>query len=235
MADPAGFASTRWSLVLLARDGADAALETLCRTYWYPVYAYVRRQTGAADQAEDLTQGFFTRLLEKDFLGAVDRDKGRFRAFLLACCKHFLANERDRARAQKRGGGLRVLSLDFAAAAERYRLEPVDSLAPDKLFDRRWALTLLDSVLDQLGREFHDAGKGPLFERLKPALVGATDALSSARIGAELGMTESAVKKAAQRLRHRYRDILREQIAATVDGPDEVEDEIRSLFAVLSS
>jgi RNA polymerase sigma-70 factor (ECF subfamily) len=233
--DSTGFVSTRWSLVLRARDGADAALEALCQTYWYPVYAYVCRHTGAANQAEDLTQEFFTRILEKDFLDAVDRDKGRFRAFLLACCKHFLANERDRERAQKRGGSRLVLSLDFATAAERYRLEPVDTLTPEKLFDRRWALTLLDCVLDQLGCEFHDAGKGPLFERLKPALVGSTDALSFARIGADLNMTESAVKKAAQRLRQRYRDILREQIAATVDRPDEVEDEIRSLFAVLSA
>jgi RNA polymerase sigma-70 factor (ECF subfamily) len=233
--DSAGFASTRWSLVVRARDGADAALDKLCRTYWYPIYIYIRRCTSAANQAEDLTQEFFTRLLEKDFLGAVDRDKGRFRTFLLACCKHFLANQRDRARAQKRGGGRRVLSLDFGSAAERYRLEPADTLTPEKLFDRRWALTLLNSVLDQLGREFQDSGKGSLFERLKPALVGATDALSFARIGEELNMTESAVKKAAQRLRQRYRAMLREQIAATVDQPDDVEGEIRSLFAVLRS
>jgi RNA polymerase sigma-70 factor (ECF subfamily) len=229
-----GFASTRWSLVLRARDGADAALETLCRTYWYPVYAYVRRHTSVPNQAEDLTQEFFTRLLEKDFLDAVDRDKGRFRAFLLACCKHFLANERDKARTQKRGGGCPILSLDFATATERYRLEPADTLTPEKLFDRRWALTLLDCVLDQLGREFRDAGKGTLFERLKSTLVGDTDAMPLARIGADLDMTESALKKAAQRLRQRYRDILREQIAATVGSPEEVADEIHSLFAVLS-
>jgi RNA polymerase sigma factor (sigma-70 family) len=235
MADSDRFASTRWSLVLLAREGADSALETLCRAYWYPLYAYIRRQTVSAPEAEDLTQEFFTRLLEKDFLDAVNRDKGRFRAFLLACCKHFLANERDRARAQKRGGGRPVLPLDFASAAERYRLEPAETLTPEKLFDRRWALTLLDSVLDQLGQEFQQSGKGPLFEHLRLTLVGAADAISFVQIGTELGMTEAAVKKAAQRLRRRYRDLLRDQIAATVNDPDEVDDEIRSLFAVLSS
>jgi RNA polymerase sigma-70 factor (ECF subfamily) len=158
---------------------------------------------GAADQAEDLTQEFFARLLEKGFLESVDKAKGRFRAFLLVCCKHFLANARDHARAQKRGGGRVVLSLDFASAAQRYRLEPADTLTPERLFDRRWALTLLDCVLEQLGNEFHDSGKGPLFERLKPTLVGATDAHSFAQIGAQLDLTESAVKKAAQRLRQR--------------------------------
>jgi RNA polymerase sigma-70 factor (ECF subfamily) len=220
---------------LSARDGADSALETLCRTYWYPLYVCIRRQAANAREAEDLTQEFFTRLLEKGFLDALNRDKGRFRAFLLACCKHFLANERDRARAQKRGGGRPVLSLDFASAAERYRLEPTDTLTPERLFERRWALTLLEGVLDQLGREFHFSGKGSLFEYLKPALVGAADALSYAQIASDLGMTEAAVKKAAQRMRRRYRDILREQIAATLRDPGEVDDEIRALFAVLSS
>jgi RNA polymerase sigma-70 factor (ECF subfamily) len=229
------FSSTCWSLVLLAREGADAALETLCRTYWYPLHAYIRRKVVSTQEAEDLTQEFFTRLLEKDFLASVDRYKGRFRSFLLACCQHFLANERDRARAKKRGGGRPTLSLDFASAAERYRLEPADTLTPERLFDRRWALTLLDVVLDQLGREFHDANKSPLFDRLKPTLIGATDALSNAQIAADLAMTEAAVKKAAQRLRHRYRDLLREQIAATLDDPDEVDDEIRELFAALSA
>ena len=233
------FDSTRWSLVLLARDraspDADAALEALCATYWYPLYAYIRRQIGSADQAEELTQEFFARFLEKDFLRAADRNKGRFRGFLLACCRHFLANERDRARAQKRGGSRPALSLDFASAAERYRLEPADTMTPERLFERRWALTLLDQVLDQLGREFHKDGKGPLYERLKLTLVGAGDSLSYAAIGAEFGMTEAAVKKAAQRLRQRYRELLRDQIAATVDGPEQVEDEIRALFAVLSS
>jgi RNA polymerase sigma-70 factor (ECF subfamily) len=234
-ADP--FASTHWSLVLLARERAspqaDEALAALCRAYWYPLYAYIRRQVQTAEQAEDLTQEFFARLLEKDFLRSVDQAQGRFRAFLLACCKHFLANERDRAGARKRGGGCAVLSLDFQSAAQRYRLEPADELTPEKLFERRWALTLLEQALEQLGREFRQAGKGELFERLKGTLVGEADKLSHAQIGAALGMTEAAVKKAAQRLRERYRAILRELIAATVEGPGQIDDEIQTLFSVL--
>jgi RNA polymerase sigma-70 factor (ECF subfamily) len=187
------FATTQWSLVLLARERAspqaDAALAALCRTYWYPLYAYVRRQVPNAEQAEDLTQEFFAQLLEKDFLHSVDRSRGRFRAFLLACCKHFLANERDRAAARKRGGDCSILSLDFQSAADRYRLEPADTMTPEKLFERRWALTLLGQALEQLGREFRQAGKSDLFERLKGTLVGAAGQLSHAQVGAALGMT----------------------------------------------
>src|SRR5262249_21338914 len=160
-----------------------------------------RRQVSTAEQAEDLTQEFFARLLEKDVLRSVDRSQGRFRAFLLACCKHFLANERDRVGAQKRGGGWTILSLDFQFAAERHRREPADTLTPDKLFEGRWALTLLDQALEQLAREFMQGGKGELFEHLKGTLVGEPDPLSHAQVAAALGMTEAAVKKAAQRLR----------------------------------
>jgi RNA polymerase sigma-70 factor (ECF subfamily) len=233
------FASTQWSVVVLARDPttpeARAALASLCRAYWYPLYAYVRRQVPSAERAEELTQEFFTRLLERDGLAGVDRAKGKFRAFLLACCKHFLANERDRERALKRGGGQTIVSLDFPSAVERYRHEPADSLTPEKLFQRRWALTLLDAVLDQLRREYHDAGKGALFERLKGALVGDHAAQPYGEIASALAMTEAAVKKAAQRLRQRYREVLCEQIAATVDGPEAVEEEIRELFTALGS
>jgi DNA-directed RNA polymerase specialized sigma24 family protein len=217
------FAPTQWSLVLLACDRAspqaDAALATLCRTYWYPLSAYIRRQVPTTEQAEDLTQEFFARLLEKDFLRTVDPGRGRFRAFLLACCKHFLANERDRAGAAKRGGGCAILSLDFATAADRYRREPADTLTPEKLFERRWAMTLLEQALEQLGQEFARSDRGEVFERLKGTLVGGADTASDAQIGAALGMTEAAVKKAAQRLRERYRAILRELIAATVGDP----------------
>jgi RNA polymerase sigma-70 factor (ECF subfamily) len=234
----ASFATTQWSLVLLARERAspqaDEALARLCRAYWYPLYAYIRRQVPTAEQAEDLTQEFFTRLLEKEFLRSVDRTRGRFRAFLLACCKHFLANERDRARAAKRGGGCSILSLDFQSAAERYRLEPADTLTPERLFERRWALTLLDQTLERLGQEYSRAGKGELFERLKATLVGAPGKVSHAAVAEAVGMTEVAVKKAAERLRKRYRAILRELIAATVEGPAEIDDEIQTLFAVLS-
>jgi RNA polymerase sigma-70 factor (ECF subfamily) len=233
------FATTQWSLVLLARERAspeaDQALAALCRAYWYPLYAYIRRQVPTAEQAEDLTQEFFTRLLEKDFLESVDRARGRFRAFLLACCKHFLANERDRARAGKRGGGCAILSLDFQSAAERYRLEPADTLTPERLFERRWALTLLDQALEQLGQEYARTGKGELFEHLKATLVGAAGRVSHAEIGEAVGMSEAAVKKAAQRLRERYRFILRELIATTVESPGEIDDEIQTLFGVLSA
>jgi RNA polymerase sigma-70 factor (ECF subfamily) len=234
---PDPFATTQWSLVLLARERAtpesDEALSVLCRAYWYPLYAFIRRQVPTAEQAEDLTQEFFARLLEKDFLRTVDRSRGRFRAFLLACCKHFLANERDRASARKRGGGCAILSLDFQSAADRYRREPPDTLTPEKLFERRWALTLLDQALEQLGREFAQTDRSELFERLKGTLVGGPDQPSHAEIGAALGMTEAAVKKAAQRLRERYRAILRGLIAATVADPGEIDGEIRMLFTAL--
>jgi len=233
------FPSTHWSIVVTARDRASPqardALAALCRAYWYPLYAYVRRQVGSDDRALDLTQEFFARLLEKDFLSTVDREKGQFRAFLLACCKHFLANVRDHEGAQKRGGGVAPLSLDLGSAVERYRREPTHELTAEKLFERRWALTLLDTALERLSEEHRQDGKSELYEHLKVALLGAYEALSYAQIGSALGMSEAAVKKAAQRLRQRYREVLREQVAATVQGPDEVEDEIRALFAVLAS
>ena len=233
------FPSTLWSVVLQARNRpspeADNALAALCQAYWYPVYVYVRRQVGSVDQAEDLTQAFFARLLEKDFLASVDRQKGKFRAFLLACCKHFLANERDHQRARKRGGGQALLSLDLLSAEEHYRREPADTLTPERHFERSWALLLLDQSLDRLRREYHDSGKGPLYENLRGALLGEAAPLSCAAIGTALGMSEAAIKKAAQRLRQRYRELLREQIAATVEGPEAVEEEIRELFAVLGS
>jgi RNA polymerase sigma-70 factor (ECF subfamily) len=232
------FATTQWSLVLLARDRAspqaNEALAALCRAYWYPLYAYVRRQVRTAEQAEDLTQEFFARVLEKDFLRTVDRSRGRFRAFLLACCKHFLANERDRAGARKRGGDCTVLSLDFQSAADRYRREPADPMTPEKLYERRWALTLLEQALEQLGQEFARTDRSELFERLKGTLVGGVDVPSYAQISAALGMTEAAVKKAAQRLRERYRAVLRERVAATVEGPHDIDDEIRMLFNALT-
>jgi len=236
---PAGagqFPSTHWSIVLQARDRAspqaDEALAELCRAYWYPLYAYIRHRAGSADQAQDLTQEFFARLLEKHFLGAVDRDKGRFRAFLLACCRHFLANERDRERAQKRGGGRPVLSLDFATAEERYLREPAHDVTAERLFERRWALTLLEQTLGQLEAEYRRDGKHGLYEQLHGTLIGG-ESTPYTQVGAVLGMSESAVKKAAQRLRHRYREVLRERICSTVDDPAHADDEIRSLFVAL--
>jgi RNA polymerase sigma-70 factor (ECF subfamily) len=233
------FPTTHWGLVLAARDRsapeARAALAALCTTYWYPLYAFVRRKGHDAERAADLTQEFFARLLEKDYLQSVDPSKGRFRSFLLAACSHFLANQRDWADARKRGGGRPLVSIDVRDAEDRYRAEPAHDLTAERLFERRWALTLLEDVLDRLGFEFHRAGKGAFYDRLKVILVGAEEAISLSQVGRELGMTEAAVKKAAQRLRERYRELLRERIATTVEDPGQVEDEIRELFAILGS
>jgi RNA polymerase sigma-70 factor (ECF subfamily) len=233
------FATTHWSLVLAARGrpspDARAALADLCRVYWYPLYAFVRRSGHDATTAEDLTQEFFARLLEKGWLGQADRTKGRFRSFLLAACKHFLTNERDRARALKRGGGKPPLPIDFGGADQRYAREPADELTPERLFERRWALALLDQVLADLRTEYAAVGKGALFDRLKAHLGGAADSAPYESVAAELGMTAGAVKVAAHRLRQRYRDRLRDAIARTLDDPAAVDDEIRHLFAVLSA
>jgi RNA polymerase sigma factor (sigma-70 family) len=233
------FGTTHWSIVLTAKDRggvqADRALADLCSAYWYPLYAFIRRRGHDPDGAADLTQAFFTRLLERDYLRSVDPTKGRFRAFLLAACKHFLANEHDRETARKRGGGRPVIAIDQRDAEGRYLAEPAHDLTPERLFERRWALTILDRSLEQLGGESRRAGKAGLYERLKSALTGAEGGPSYAGIGTALGMTEAAVKKAAQRLRQRYGEILRERIAATLADPGQVDDEIRTLFAVLSS
>src|SRR5947209_5762754 len=216
---PSHFATTHWSLVLAARDraepGADDALASLCDLYWYPLYAYVRRRGHGADEAHDLTQEFFARLLAKDFLAGVDRGKGKFRSFLLAACNHFLANEHDRARAKKRGGGRPVLSLGAADAAGRYRAEPAEALTPEKLFERRWALALLQQVMSRLRDEFEAKGKGRLFDRLRGFLVGEKGAGHRAAAD-DLGLSEGAVKVAVHRLRQRYRELLHEEIGRTV-------------------
>ena len=235
-----GFASTRWSVVLQAGGDraspeAQAALTRLCSAYWYPLYAFISRQGAAVADAEDLTQEFFASLFERETLGTVDRERGRFRTFLLACCKHFLSNQRERERAKKRGGGQTILSLDFPAAAERYRAEPAHTDTPERLFERRWALTTLEQTLAQVQQEYAATNKALLFDRLKAALVGSAAALPYAGIGAELGMSEDAVRKAAQRLRGRFRLALRAQVADTVSDPDRVDDEIRDLFAALVS
>ncbi|MBE3096781.1 MAG: sigma-70 family RNA polymerase sigma factor [Planctomycetes bacterium] len=233
------FATTRWSLVLAAahdsRPDAQAALATLCETYWYPLYAYVRRCGYESHDAEDLTQEFFARLLDKDGLASVDRGKGKFRSFLLASLRHFLANERDWARARKRGGGRTVLSFDRGEAETRYRLEPSHELTPEKDFDRQWALTLLGQVLDSLEAEHAASGTERLFEGLKGFLTQAEGLHPYAEVACRLGMTEGAVKVAVHRLRRRYRRLLREQIAQTVAGPKEVDEEIRHLFGAFRS
>ena len=235
---PAGrFATTHWSIVAAAQDpGAPQvreALATLCSTYWYPLYAYIRRQGYSADEAQDLTQGFFAELLEQQALEVADAAKGKFRSFLLTACKHYLSHERDKARAQKRGGGRPLLSLDFNDAETRYGIEPSHAQTPDKIFSRRWALAMLDQVLARLRQEYADKGKGPLFERLRIFLLGEKNALPHGQVAKQLNMTEGAVKVAAHRLRERFRELVREEIARTVDKPEDVDDEIRALFAAL--
>jgi len=231
------FVTTHWSVVLAAGGLDDthgqAALARLCRVYWYPLYAYVRRQGHTPEDAQDLTQEFFARLLAKNYLSTVDRAKGRFRSFLLAALRHFLANQWDRAQAAKRGGGQRFISLDETNAETRYGLEPADTMTAERIFERRWALTLLELVLSRLRDENAQAGKLELYEQLKDCLTGASDAVSYAELGARLNLTEGAVKVAVHRQRRRYRELLREEIAQTVSCAAEVDDEFRCLLAAL--
>jgi DNA-directed RNA polymerase specialized sigma24 family protein len=231
------FASTHWSLVLAAGQrslpGSDQALAALCRTYWYPLYAFARRRLGDVHQAQDFTQDFFARLLEKNILASALSDRGRFRAFLLTAFKNFLANEGDKARAQKRGGGQAPLPLDFHAGDSRYELEPADRWTPERLFDRQWTLTLIGQVLAALRAEFAADGKEALFDQIKGFLTGESDA-SYAAIALGLGMSEGAAKAAAHRMRQRYRELLRHEVAQTVADPAEIDDEIRRLFESLA-
>ena len=239
---PAGtraqFAETHWSLVLHAQRGGDSAragdaLASLCQTYWYPLYAFVRRQGHSPHDAQDLTQEFFARLLARNFLGDADPAKGRFRSFLLGTLKHFLSDEWDRARAQKRGGGQQPISLDAESAETRYQLEPADESSAEKIYERRWALALLDQVLKRLRDEFTRDGKEHVFDELKSALTGGK--VPYPEIAARLDMKESAVRTAIHRLRTRYRDIVRAEIAETVASPAEVDAEMQHLFAALSA
>jgi DNA-directed RNA polymerase specialized sigma24 family protein len=232
------FATTHWSVVLAASGGncpqAAQALERLCRSYWYPLYAYVRRSGYTPEDAQDLTQAFFARLLAKGCLGTVDRAKGRFRSFLLATLKHFLANEWDRAHRQKRGGGTPLISLEGAEAERRYVGEQVSRLSPDTLYEQRWACVLLERVMERLTQEYESGGKGVLFEALRPFLAGEKHSLTYAALALEFGLSEAALKMKVQRMRHRYQALLRQEIASTVGSPEEVEDEIQFLFRVVS-
>jgi RNA polymerase sigma-70 factor (ECF subfamily) len=233
------FATTRWSVVLAAgrrsTERSRDALAELCANYWYPLYGFVRAQGYSAHDAQDLTQEFFARLIERNTVGEADRTRGRFRTFLIASLKHFLANERDRARAKKRGGGRLVLSIDFDAGESRLSREPACDATPERIFERRWALALLETVLALLREEFQSAGKGQLFERLKGTLTASHDAGGYAAIAAELGMAEGAVKVAVHRLRRRFRELLRDEIAQTVADPADVDQEIRELFTALGA
>ncbi len=233
------FATTHWSVVLAAghpsSPDAQAALEKLCRTYWYPLYAYVRRRGYKPEDAQDLTQEFFARLLQKNSIAGADRTKGRFRSFLLGALEHFLADEHDRAGAKKRGGGQQFISWEQDFAEKRFADEPTDELSPDKIFDRRWALTVLEQAASRLRDEYQAAGNAPLFERLKTYVAGGGAAPTYAATAAQLGLSESAVKSAIFRLRRRYHELVREAVAQTVADPQELEEEIRHLMAVFSN
>ena len=237
---PAGggrFATTQWSVVVAAA-GADApdarrALESLCAAYWYPLYAFARRRGAGAHEAQDLVQGFFAVLLEKDYLAQVDRDRGRFRAFLKTAFGHFTSKERERAKAQKRGGDLLHLSLDFQRGEERYSLEPADVTTPEAVFERRWALTMLDRVVGMLKTEFSAAGNQALFAALLPFVAGGAPLPAHRETADALGMTEGAVKVAVHRLRRRYRTLLRQAVADTVSDPADVDAELHHLIESL--
>jgi DNA-directed RNA polymerase specialized sigma24 family protein len=232
------FATTRWTVVLAAGQRgapqADVALEELCRTYWFPLYAYVRRQGHSREDAEDFTQAFFARLLEKNYLEGISSDKGKFRAFLLVAVKRFLANEWDRANTQKRGGGVPTLSLDWQDADSRYQIQPVDNLSPDKLYDRAWAVTVLERVITRLRDESGAEGKANLYEQLKPFLMGGKSEVPYAQAAAALELTEGAVRVAVHRLRLRYRELLREEIAQTLSDPAQAGEEMQALFSALT-
>ena len=232
------FETTHWSIVLAAghrsSPDSDEALESLCRTYWYPLYAYVRRRVPNVHEAQDLTQEFFARLVERNYVTEADPVRGRFRAFLLTAFKHFLSKERDKAKAQKRGGGRAPVSLDFLSGESRLSIEPSEDLTAEQVYDRQWAVTLLDRVMDHLCDEFVRAGKRPQFDQLKGFLIGEQAGVTYADVANALGVTEGTVKMTVHRMRKRYRKLLRSEIAQTVASPGDVDDEIRSLVAVLS-
>jgi RNA polymerase sigma-70 factor (ECF subfamily) len=233
------FTTTHWSVVLTAGDSqspqAETALDDLCRSSWYPLYAYVRRRGHDAEAAKELTQEFFALLLGKRLLAGVDPTKGKFRSWLLGVMNHFLAHEWAKVRAQKRGGGQRAFSLDDAVADERYRLEPVDESTPEKIFDRRWAFTVLDQAAARLRGEHEAAGKGDLYLRLKGFVSAESPPSSYEEASRHLGLSQSAVKSAIHRLRQRYQELIRDEIAQTVASATEVDEEIRFLLAVIRS
>jgi RNA polymerase sigma-70 factor (ECF subfamily) len=234
----ARFATTHWSIIAAAggdsQAGAREALELLCRTYWPAIYAHVRRSGRDPQTAQDLTQAFFARLLERQVIPRADPERGRFRSFLLASLRNFLCNEHDRESARKRGGDRRVLPIAWDAVESRYGTEPGHRLTPERAFERQWALTVLEQALTALESQYRESGKHGLFEALAPYLTPGSDDLDYCRTAAQLGLSEAATKMAASRLRRRYRELIREEIARTVADPAEIEDELRSLFAALA-
>ena len=238
-AAPRVFATTHWSVVLAAGEGdsepARLALETLCRGYWYPIYVYVRRKGYGQDEAQDLTQEFFAQLIAKERLRLADRQKGKFRTFLLAMLDYFLAREWSRAHRQKRGGQFIFISLDQETPEERYRLEPADNDTPEKKFVRQWALTVLEQAMNALERECIGNGKGPLFSQTKELLSSERDGATYAEIAQCLNMAEGAARMAVLRLRRRYAELLRKEIGQTVSEPEEVDEEMRYLLCAVST
>ena len=233
------FETTRWSVVRAAGSSqpsqARQALEALCSTYWYPIYAYIRRRGNSAEDAKDLTQEFFARFLANDDLKDVDPSKGKFRSFLLACVNHFLSNERDRKMTVKRGGAVVFLRLDFTAIEERYACGGWHALSPETLFDHAWALATVESALSRLRREYDKSGKVSLFDRLKGTLTGQEERVPYRELGAALGLTEGAVKIAAHRLRQRYREVLIEEITQTLAEGESAEEELQHLFSTIGT
>jgi RNA polymerase sigma factor (sigma-70 family) len=233
------FATTRWSMVVEAGQHsspkAAAALATLCETYWFPLYAYVRRQGKSAEDAQDLTQGFFVFLLDKHTLRVADRERGRFRSFLLASMKNFLKNQWRHSTAQKRSGAQAVISLDFDDGENRYQLEPSHDVTPERIFERQWALTLLEQVLMRLRGEFEANGKIELFDGLKMFLGGQKSTVPHRELGDQLNMSEAAVKVALHRARRRYRILLREEIQQTIGAEEDVDEELNQLFDALAA
>ena len=232
------FTQTHWSVVLAAGQSdsshAEEALQSLCQVYWYPLYAFVRRQGYSLHDAEDLTQAFFARLLAKGDLAGVDRQKGKFRSFLLASMKHFLANEWDYCQAQKRGGGRQIVSIDFGNGESRYAVEPSHDITPDKLYERRWAMTVLEQAMAKLREEMRASGKERHFEQMKIFMTGGKGEVPYAQVAETLGISEGSVKVTVHRLRKRYRELLCEEVAHTVDEKEDVEDELRALLGALS-
>lgn len=238
-AGPGWFATTHWSLILAAGRSptprSAAALETLCETYWPPRYAYARRKGHSAEDAEDLVQGLFALLLEREDLQHVAPERGKFRSFLLASLNHYISNERDRARAKKRGGDRLILSLDAQREEEGYLQEPADNLTPEKVFERRWALTLLERAFARLRDEHEVKGKSEFFDSIQPYLVASEDRAPYKEAAEKLGMSEGSLKVAIHRMRRRFRDALRDEVAQTVTNEKEIEEEIRYLLTVLGS
>ncbi|HZN66986.1 MAG TPA: hypothetical protein VFB66_16970 [Tepidisphaeraceae bacterium] len=232
------FATTHWSIVIAAgrtsSPESQKAMGELCGLYWYPLYAYSRRRGHDATQAADLTQGFFARLLEQRIVRGADPKLGKFRSYLLGAFKHFLSHEWARANAQKRGGGKKLVPLDVQDAEARYSVEPSHDVTADRLFDRQWALTVLELALEDLGRQYAKDGKEEIFRLLKPFLSGGTGADYRAA-GASLGLGEGAVRVVVHRMRKRYRDLLREQILRTVESPEQVDEEIQHLFEAIGA